>query len=275
MTSKEQAAQYHGAGSVLANMVAKLMEASPSAEIWTMGITELVGGVLATGKIAFTGTPTKAGVASFMIAGVNYQVGVATTDTGSTLAAALVALINANADSIVSATVDGTNAYEVNLAAKNKGPQGNEIDVRHSYFTGEELPAGLTVTITAMASGAGSPDLTSAIAALGEDQYLLFVSPFTDSANLVRMEAELTSRFGALRQNDGYAIYGKRETVGNLVTFGNARNSQFTTVMATKGPSSPWEKAAALAAQVSISIMADDAVRPFHTLPLVGIWAEK
>jgi len=68
-------------------------------------------------------------------------------------------------------------------------------------------------------------------------------------------------------------IAGKRETHGNLVTFGNTRNSQFTTVMMTRGPSSPWQVAAAVAAQVSISVMADDAVRPFHTLPLVNIWA--
>lgn len=273
VTSAEQAAQYFGAGSLLADMLAKVLAARPSAEIWATAVVDNGAGVAAVGKLSFTGSPTKAGIISLMVGGVNVQVAVSTADTPTTIATAVAAAIVAKTQAVATAAVDGTNAFEVNLTAKNKGLHGNEIDIRHSYFLGEELPAGLTLTITAMSSGAGNPDITSVFPVIGETQYLLFVSPWLDTGNLTAMETELSSRFGPIRQNDGYAIYAKRDTHSNLVTFGNTRNSQFTTVFMARGPSSPWQIAAAVAAQVSISIIADDAVRPFHTLALVDIWA--
>lgn len=273
VTSKEQGATYFGIGSVLADMLEKIFDAQPTAEIWAVGVADNGAGVAATGKLAFAGSPTKAGVISLMVGGLNIQVSVATTDTANSIATAVAAAIQANTKCVLSAAVNGTNANEVDVTAKNKGLHGNEVDLRHSYFLGEELPAGVTLTITAMASGAADPDISTVWPVIGEAQYLLFVTPWTGSANLTSQETELASRFGPLRQNDGYAIAGKRDTHGNLVTFGNTRNSQFTTIMMTRGPSSPWQIAAAVAAQVSISIIADDAVRPFHTLALVNIWA--
>ncbi len=272
VTSKEQGADYFGIGSVLADMLEKIFDANPSAEIWAVGVADNGAGVAATGQLSFTGAPTKAGVVSLMVGGVNIQVAVATTDTAITIAAAVVAAINAQTKCVLSAAVNGVDAFKVDLTAKNKGLHGNEIDVRHSYFLGEELPAGVTLAITAMAGGAADPDISTVWPVIGEDQFLLFVSPWTGAANLTSSETELADRFGPIRQNDGYLIAGKRDTHANLVTFGNTRNSQFTTIMMTRGPSSPWQIAAAMAVQVSISIIADDAVRPFHTLPLVNIW---
>lgn len=272
VTSAEQSAQYFGAGSVISDMLAKIFAASPSCEVWATALDELVAGVKATGKFAIGGAPTKAGTLSVMVGGVNVQVGVSTTDTAVTIAAALVAAINANASCLVSAAV-GVVTSECELTAKNKGLHANELDLRHSYFLGEELPAGLTVTITAMSGGTGNPDVSTVFPVIGETQYLLFVSPFTDAQNLTYMETELASRFGPIRQNDGYCLYAKRETHSALVTFGGTRNSQFTNIMMARGPSSPWQIAAAYAAQIAISVIADDAVRPFHTLPLIGIWA--
>lgn len=273
ITSADQGYEYFGAGSVLADMIAKFFEGNANTEVYAVGLDDLLAGVKATGKISFSGSPTKAGIASFMLGGRNIKLGVSVGDTPTALASALVALINADSKCVLSAAVNGTNAYEVDLTAKNKGEHGNEIDVRHSYFLGEVLPTGLSVTITAMASGAGNPDVSSIFAAIGETQYLLFVTPFLDSANLTAMEDELDDRFGPIRQNDGYAIYGKRASVSGLVTFGGTRNSKYTTVMMTVGPSSPWQIASATAAQVATSVQAADAVLPFHTLPLKGIWA--
>lgn len=273
VTSKEQGAALFGAGSVISNMINSFFKGNNNTEVWAVGLTELSGGVKAAGKLSFSGTPTAAGIVSLMVGGINVQVGVATTDTPTSIATAAAAAINAIPDMVVTAAVDGTNAYEVNLVAKNKGLHGNEISVRHSYFSGEMLPTGLTLAITPMASGAGNPDVSQIFAVIGETQYLLFVSPFLDTANLVAMETELDSRFGPIRQNDGYAIYGKRSTVSGLVTIGDGRNSKYTNIMMGIGPSNPWEVAAAYAAQVATSVQADDPVRPFHTLPLVGIWA--
>lgn len=274
VTSIEQAQQFFGIGSVLADMAETFLKGNRSQALTCVALDDLLAGVAATGKIAFTGTPTKAGVLSFMIGGRNVQIAVSTSSTPASLATALAAAIQAETRCVASAAVNGTNNFEVDLTAKNKGTHGNEIDVRHSYFDGESVPTGLTVTITAFSGGAGNPDVDGVWPVIGDVQYLSIVSAFTDAQNIGKVEAELTSRFGPLKMNDGYGLYGKRGTLSELLTLGDSRNSQFTTIMASLGPSSPWQFAAALAAQVAASAEIDPA-RPFQTLPMVGIFAPK
>jgi len=273
ITNEDQAKELFGAGSVLADMAAKYLKQTKIIPLYCVAVDDLVAGVKAHGLIAFGGAPTKAGVISFMIGGKNVKIGASTSDTPSTLATALVAAIMADADLVVTAATNA-NAGEVVITAKNKGEQGNEIDLSHSYFTGEELPAGVTVAITGMANGAGNPDLDDVWPVIGEDQYMLFVTPYLDASNLTKVETELTSRFGPIRQNDGYALYAKRGTVGTLSTLGDSRNSQFSTILGMKGPSSPWQFAAAMAGQIGLAAQNDPA-RPFQTLVLAEIYAPK
>lgn len=273
VTSTESAIQFFGAGSVLADMLSKFFEGNKTTEVWAVPMDELLAGVKSTGKLSFAGTPTKAGIVSLMVAGRNIKVGVTTVDTPTTVAAAAVAAINADTQCTVSAIVNLTNTFEVDLTAKNKGEHGNEVEVSHSYFLGEELPTGLTLAITAMSGGTGNPDIATVWPAIGEVQYLVMVSPFTDASNLGKVEIELDDRFGPIRQNDGYMIMCKRGTHGALVSFGLTRNSKYYSTTEHRGPSSPWQKAAAIAAKVAQSVQADDAVRPFHTLILTGIFA--
>lgn len=271
ITSAEQAAEYFGAGSVLADMAASFLEINKIHPLFCIALDDSLAGVKATGKITFGGSPTKAGTASFMIGGRNIKIGVALTDTPTTLATALAAAIQADSLCVVNAATNA-NPGEVDITAKNKGEFGNEIDLRHSYFDGEALPAGVTVAVTAMSGGTGNPDVDTVWPVIGEDQYILMVTPYLDAQSLGKMETELAERFGPLKQNDGYAIYGKRGTFGTLTTFGDTRNSQFTTVMGIRGPSNPWAWASALAAQVANSASIDPA-RPFQTLPMTKILA--
>lgn len=273
ITNEDQAKELFGAGSVLADMAAKYLANTKIIPLYCVAMDDLLAGVKAAGKITFSGAPTKAGIASFMIGGKNIKIGVSTSDTPTTLATALAAAITGDSDLVVTGVVNA-NPGEVDIVAKNKGDHGNEIDLSHSYFLGEELPAGVTVAVTALTGGAGNPDLDDVWPVIGESQYLIFVTPYLDAANLIKVEAELTSRFGPIRQNDGYGIYAKRGTVGTLSTFGNSRNSQFTTVLGMKGPSSPWQFSAAMAAQIGLAAQNDPA-RPFQTLALVGIFAPK
>jgi phage tail sheath gpL-like len=271
ITSAEQAAEYFGAGSVLADQAAAFLKINRIHPLYCIALEDLMAGVKATGKIVFTGSvPSKAGTASFMVGGRNIKIGVSLTDTATTLATALFNAINADSLCVVEAT--NATAGEVDLVAKNKGEFGNEIDVRHSYFAGEELPAGVVVAITAMSGGTGNPDVDTVWPVIGEDQYILMSSPYLDAQNLGKMETELAERFGPLKQVDGYAIYGKRGTFGTLITIGDTRNSQFTTIMGMRGPTNPWVWAAALAAQVANSASIDPA-RPFQTLVMTGVLA--
>lgn len=276
ITSKENAKTYFGAGSVLADMLVKFLETGSTAELYAIALDDLLAGVKATGKISFVGSaPTAAGTVKFLIGGRAISLGVTTADTPASLATALVALINADTDCVVTAVVNGTNNYEVDLTARNKGEHGNEINVRHSHYLGEALPTGTAVTITAMSGGSGNPDVTAVWPIIGDTQFLLMVTPFTDAANMTAVETELDSRFGPTKMNDGYAIYGKRASHASLVTFGGTRNSKYSTTLGVVGPSSPWHFAAQAAGQVSISVIADDAARPFHTLAMTALIAPK
>jgi len=274
VTSIEQGQEFFGVGSLLADMIETFLKGNKTQGLTCVALNDAGAGVFATGKISFSGTPTKAGVASFMIGGRNVQIAVSTSSTPATLATALVAAIAAEVRCVVSAAVNGVNAFEVDLTAKNKGTHGNEIDVRHSYFAGESLPAGIAVAITAISGGAANPDTDTVWPVMGDTQYLSVVSPYTDAQNIGKVEAELTSRFGPLKMNDGYGIYGKRGNLSALLALGDSRNSPFTTIMSALGPSSPWQFASALAAQIAASGEIDPA-RPFQTLPMVGIFAPK
>lgn len=273
ITSAEQGVEYFGAGSLLADMIAALLRINKVHPLYAIALDDASAGVAAGGKITFSGTATEAGTINFLIGGRTLQLGVAVGDAAADLAEALEDLITADTLCLVSGVQGGVgHEGECDLTAKNDGTHGNEIDIRHSHYEGEKLPAGITVAITAMASGATNPDVTEVWPIIGDEQYMLMVTPWTDTVNLTAVENELADRFGPLRANDGYAIYGKRGTHGELVTFGDGRNSQFTTVMGVKGPSNPWAWASAVAAQVALSASIDPA-RPFQTLPLTGIIA--
>lgn len=270
VTSPEQGETLFGAGSVLSKMIAAFLQNNSGSELTCVGIDDLLAGVQATGNLLFAGTATAAGTISLMIGGENIKVGVAIGDTAADVATAVVAALTAKL--MVTGIVNGSVAEQVDLTSKHKGEFGNDIDLRHSYFDGESLPAGITVTITAMNGGTGNPDVDEVWPVIGDKQYLLLSMPYVDAQNLGKVETQLAERFGPLKQNDGYAVYGVKGTLGTLQTKGNTRNSQFTTFLEANGPSTPWAKAAAAVGQIALSGLNDPA-RPFQTLTLTGILA--
>ena len=272
ITQVSQAQQYYGRGSMLAHMLEKMIEANQVNQIYAVALDDAGSSVKATGKIAFTGPATAAGQVSIMIGGRRVRVGVSLSDTADTIATNVVAALVAEADLSVDAAVNGSNANEVDLTAKNGGEAGNEIDIRLNYFDGEELPAGVGATITDMAGGVANPDVQDVIDILDDTQYNIIANPYTDASNLLALEAELSDRFGPLKQNDGYAITSKRGSFAELTTLGNSRNSQFTIVLEGNGPMSPWERAGSVAGVVALNGQIDPA-RPFQTLEVPGILA--
>ena len=273
VTSAAQAKEYFGAGSMLAKMAESYFDGNKINELHCIALDDDVASVASTGSVLFSGAPTKAGTVKLYIAGKVAQVGVATTDTAADIATNLAAVITADDEFVVSAVVNGVTAEQLDLTAKNKGVVGDDTDLRFNYFTGDETPAGLAGVITAMSGGVTNPDVAGSIAILDDEQFLLWVTPYTDAANLLLIETELTERFGPLTQNDGYHITGARGTVSELNTLGDSRNSQFTIIKRCSGPSSPYEHSSVAAAVMAGAAQIDPA-RPFQTLSLPGILAE-
>ena len=271
ITSAEQAEAAFGRGSMLAEIFRALKKANRMVETWAIALDDAVAGVKAVGKISITGPATASGLITVYIAGQRITAAVTAGDTATAVAAALITAINANTQIPVTALVNGDNAFEVDLTCRWKGATGNDIDVRLNYQPEDATPAGLAVTITTMASGVGNPDVTAAIAALGDEWWNALVLPYTDSTNLGIVEAELDGRFGPLRSMDGVAYMAFRGTHGATGTFGDARNSKLFSVMGTNLSPTPtwiWAGVNAVVASAALNI---DPARPLQTLTLPGL----
>lgn len=161
----------------------------------------------------------------------------------------------------------------VTLHARNNGLAHNALDVRLNYNDGEETPAGVAVAIVAMASGTTAPALTNLISAMGDQWFNIIAHPYTDATNLAALEAELSSRFGPLRMIDGSAITAKHDTLANMSTLGDSRNSPHNSILRTNDSPTPAFEYAAHVAAVAAYYLGIDPARPLQTLPLPWIKA--
>ncbi len=272
VTRPDAGATLAGRGSILAAMVDAAIRASAQVELWAMPIADNGAGVAATGTITLTGPATAAGTLALMIAGVRIAVGVASGASATTIATATAAAVNALPDLPVTAS---SAAAVVTLTCRHKGTVGNDIDVRTNYFDGEALPAGVGATIVAMAAGATNPDLTSLLAALGDEWYQTLAVGMNDAANMSVVDTELDDRWGPYRQIEGRAYFGMSASFSTLSTFGATRNGKHATIVgANKWPSPPWAVAAAFAAVAAFHLQIDPA-RPLTDLVVPGLRAPR
>jgi len=264
--SAAQAEDAFGRGSMLSHMFQALKRANPYTEVWGVALDENAAGVKATGTITVTGPATEAGTLNLYIGGRLVQVAIANGDAQNAIATNINAAINANTDLDVTA---GVAANVVTLTARHKGTYGNYIDVRANYNAGEKTPKGVVLVIVALAAGATNPDVATAIAALGNEQYHTVITGYEDAVNLGKIEAELLLRWGPMQQKEGQAFVGTSGTHAAAVTLGDSRNSQFLTIAnAGKSPTPWWEWAATVGA---VDAFEPDPARPRQTLALPGI----
>jgi len=263
-----------GAGSILALMVAAYRKADPFGELWYLPVADNGSGVAATGNISITGAPTANGTFNLYVAGVNLQVALTSAMTTAQVASAIVAAVTANTNLPVTAAIDMSVSHQVDFTAKNAGTPGNDIDIRTNYLGArgnESDPAGLTYTISAMASGATNPILTTALANLNAQAYDFLISPFTDPTSMSAVTAYLNDATGTWSWSQalyGMAWYSKRGSFGTLVTFGNGLNDQHSTVLGYNDSPTPSFVIAADYAGTAAPALRDDPARPLHTLAL-------
>jgi len=277
VTSEAQAITLFGQGSMLHHMVKAYLANDQVTELRVIAIDDAAAGVQATGKITVaTGTATEDGTFYVYIGGVRIPVSVSSGDDQDDVTDAIVAAITAYADSPVSAVENGVNPNETDLTAKHKGEDAGLIDVRFNYNDGEEFPAGISASITDMSGGTTNPDVSEIIAVMTEQQYNVIVNPWLDAANLGLLETELLSRWEPTRQNDGLAFGCRFDTLSNLSTLGNSRNSKHSAIFgpAKSAPVLPYAWAAGACGQIAKSAQADPA-RPFQTLQVLGVLAPK
>lgn len=264
-----------GRGSQLADMISTYRNIDAYGELWVIDVPEPSGGNAATGTLAVTGTAISPGTITVYIAGKRIQTSVAGNDTAASVATALAAAINADQSLPVTALAAASN---VTLTAKWKGVSGNDISVDVNYrgpAAYEQMPNGINVAVTAMASGTGTPEISGALAAMGDEPFDFIGHPWNDAATLDAFRAEMgdtTGRWSWSQQIYGHVYTAKKGTLSELVTFGRTRNDPHHTITAVEKSAqcTVWQVAAATAARNAVFIRIDPA-RPTQTGELDGL----
>lgn len=263
VTSASQADALFGAGSMLAGMVRAALAIDSYTELLVLPLADNAAGVAATATIVVASPATASGTIHLLIAGRAVSVGVASGDTAAAIATAIVAAITDASDMPVTAAATGAT---VTLTSRHKGEAGNTLDARVNYYAGQVLPAGVALTISAFSNGAGNPDLSVALAALGDEWLHTWAIPYADAASLAKVKTELASRFAWDREIEGHAFAAARGSQGTLGALGDSHNSQhLTIVMANDEPMPAYEKAAETMA-IAAYYAAIDPARPLQNL---------
>lgn len=263
--SDAQAEEVFGPFTLMADMVRAFRAANPYTELWCIGLTAAPGGVAATGTITFAGTATGAREMVWHIGGRPYRVAVAASDNAETVCDKLKIAINADTRRLVDVL---RTAEVLTLTSRHNGETGNFLDIRYGYEGGlySALPPGVTVTVVPMSGGVLNPDISPALAAVGDQQFHTVVMPYIDAANLTALEKWLVDRFGPMNQKEGHAYVGHTGGLANAGTLGNSRNCPHLTIISGgKSPTPPWVWAAQAAA---VDAFEPDPARPRQTLPL-------
>ena len=264
VTSPAQADTQFGAGSMLAGMVRAAMAIDTYTELLVMPLIDNAAGVAATGTVVFTGPATASGTIELMIAGRRVSVGVVSGDAATAIATAAATAINAASDMPVTAAAATST---VTLTSRHKGEAGNSLNARVNYYAGQVLPAGVGATFTAFASGAGNPELDTALANLGDEWLHTWAVPYTDGASLASIKTELNSRFAWDREIEAHAFAAARGTQGTLGALGKSHNNQhLSIILANDEPMPAYEKAAETMA-IAAYYAAIDPARPIQNLP--------
>jgi phage tail sheath gpL-like len=268
-----------GAGSMLALMTAAYRLNDTFGEVWYLPLSDAEAGVAATGSINFTSAATAAGALNLYIGGTRVTQPIATTQTTAQLATALAALINATPNLPVTAAVDQATTTQVNITAINKGPGGNDIDLRLNYqgtLGGEVTPTSLALTITQMSAGATAPDMTTALGNLGSQTFDFIACPYTDTTSLDAVKSLLndtTGRWAWNQQLYGGFFAANRGTLSAQTTLGVTRNDQHGSIMGFyDSPTPNWIWSAALTGASAVSLRTDPAL-PLQTIALQGVLA--
>jgi phage tail sheath gpL-like len=278
MTSDGLADGFFGPGSQLAIMCNVFKKNNPNTELYAIALSDAAAAVAASATIQFSIALSAAGNSlvgggtyNLLVDGVKVPViltsGWSTTDLNSAAKIAISEILQLP----VKASTNAASA--LCIIAKNAGSQGNFIDVRANYYTGETDPSGFgdSALITAMANGATDPSLDDVWSVVADIQFHYIGQPYESATNLSSLESELTDRFDPLEDLQGQGFLGVRKSLADASTLGNSRNSAYNCIMGMYGsPSSPARLTAALTAVAAYNLNQDPA-RPLHYLKLKGI----
>lgn len=209
-----------GRDGMLATLIRANKVRNQQVQVDAIALDDSGSGVDATGTIAVTGTATEAGTLTVITGSERnhkFSIAVASGDAATAVGSAIETAVNADLDVPVTA-VNSTGT--VTMTAINAGTYGNSIPIEVRGTV-----AGISTTVTGMASGATDPTLTSVFDVILDKRYQAIVWPYPEATDELR--TLLDARFNADgKVLDGVGFTAITDTVSNLKVLGAALNSQ-------------------------------------------------
>ena len=270
ISSLSELEQKAGRGSELALMGRAIFLNAPSIPVSVSAIAEPSSATAGEGTITVSGTATESGSIFIYVAGRRFIVDVADGDTNSDVATAIKDKLDEDEDLPVSASVSSD---EVTLTARWKGVSGNGISISYNDNDGDTSVGGITLTASATSGGTGTPDVSTSIGAIDEDDdYTVIVLPTVTDAIFDEAEGIEDNRWGP-QVNKPFvcvgAVGGSQTDVDTLL---DNRNSFVSIVVGSQdSPSLVSEVGAAVGGRIAQQWGRDPA-QQLHTQELVGIY---
>lgn len=217
-----------GEDSMLAGMIRAAKKENQVTIMDAIPLDDDGAGVAATGTIAIVGTASADGTLEVIVGSEKnhkYTIPVTSGDTATVIGDAIAAAVNADTKAPANAAnVTGT----VTMTAVNDGTLGNDISLGISGTV-----AGVTHSVTVMASGATDPTLTSVFDVIGENRYQTIIWPYAADTSVLR--TLLDARFNVdNRVQDGIGITCSQNSLANHNSTLSALNSQSLTFIVDK-----------------------------------------
>lgn len=216
-----------GKRSELAGMYRAFRAINTKTQVDAISLDDAGAGVAATGVVAFAVTTAEAGSLTIAVGSRkqhSYTLDIVATDTATTIGDKLVTAVTADTEAPFTAVnVTGT----VTFTHSQKGTIGNDILLDVQGYVG-----GVTVTLTAFASGATNPTVTGLYSVIGENRYQNIVAPdYAQTETLALLDARWDIDNKVL---NGIMIYSKTDTLANLKSLLTSINSQNLVVFGNK-----------------------------------------
>lgn len=226
-----------GAGSMLEGMFLAARRNAPAQEIWIANVADT--GTAEVRTITCAAPSAAGGQGILSIAGREISVEIPAGSTAASVAASLVAAINGYYDRLskrslpYTAAIDGTDTAVVRVTARHKGvyAAGHDFHIPASdglnAFTGK-------MTFATATAGAGVPDISDVLAAMGDDPFEVMLSAFGDTANLTKASGflnNISGRWSYAQQLYGHYFYPKTGSSADLTTAGLARDDWHLTLI--------------------------------------------
>ncbi|NTF32306.1 phage tail sheath subtilisin-like domain-containing protein [Rhizobium skierniewicense] len=226
-----EARRLAGRGSMLESMFIRARKNAPAQVIYVGRVADI--GTAEIRTLTVGAVPASGGQGVVLIAGesvsIDIAAGTSSADTATALAAAINSYFNALTKKSLPFTATVANAV-VTLTARHKGVYASKLDIFTPVLEGGNVFTATNLTMATTTPGAGNPDLSTILAAMGDDPFEAMVVPFNDNANLVLLDDFLTARWGYDQQLYGHAVYPFTGTDTEINLKGLARDTWHLTL---------------------------------------------